>query len=241
MSEISSTNYAEYIFNDIIGLRSVNLDGIQDKRVLHELVTAFAECLELYPAIIKSICHIGNPDDINYQLNLICNSYNQNYLRWTTYDDTEGAFAVFSTSFDESSKPVDYIALSIRPYIMESSLEQINYEHSLAASHGLYAKNCYTIKSIIWHEIGHVLDKILRVSKDARFLALIKDVDITKEISDYAAINHSETFAEAFAEYHSARESTILIAEIAELANQKYEEEINQRKSNFDLAKRYGR
>ena len=237
--QVTSIKQAEYFVEHFLGIHSVNFDGIKDIRVLNEIVDALVECLEFYPEIAHSICHIGNPDDINAQMNMLANSFNKKYLHWKIYDDTDGAFAVFSASFQESRKPVDYIGLSIRPYISDNTLERINYDNYYAADQGLYTSNCSTIKSSIWHEVGHVLDNIMKVSTDSKFLSMIKNANIKEEISEYAMINQRETFAEAFAEYHAALDSSILIEAIGEYADRKYKVLSLKKPQNFELSNRF--
>ena len=238
MTQINSISYAEYLLKNLMGVSSVNLNGIKDKQVLTEIVDAFSECVGLYPEIINSICHIGNSVDEDYYLNLLDNSFDRRDLNWEVHDWQE-PFCVYAYAFDESRKPLDFLGISIGPDIMKHNLEDINYCYSDAADRGYFVEHGGTLRGTIIHEVAHILDFILGISNDPEFLALIKDIDISQEISEYAAKDNLETFAEAMTEYHLSPNPSPLIQAIGDLTNRRYEAVINNKPKYFELVRRY--
>lgn len=72
---------------------------------------------------------------------------------------------------------------------------------------GHFPKNCNTIASVVYHELGHSLDYLCDIRSDGeiatRFACSAKG-DIKNELSGYAATSVAEYVAEGFAEYMSS-------------------------------------
>lgn len=59
------------------------------------------------------------------------------------------------------------------------------------------------IRSQTRHEIGHVIEYQNNIFKDGRWFEILNQIDVKKEITEYASTNPREAFAEAFSMYTS--------------------------------------
>lgn len=85
---------------------------------------------------------------------------------------------------------------------------------------GYHPLGCDDTDSIVYHEIGHLLDRTLNVSDSAEFAALKKEyapAKIAEGLSRYAAYNAQEMLAEGFAEYRCNKNPRPLARKIGEL------------------------
>jgi hypothetical protein len=96
---------------------------------------------------------------------------------------------------------------------------------------GFHPVGCNTIKSVIDHEMGHEIDKLLnRLSYSKEFDKIVQKVDIVGELSAYpctyanADIRRREIFAEAWSEYLNNESPRPLAKQIGELIEAKYKE-----------------
>ena len=92
-------------------------------------------------------------------------------------------------------------------YINYTDLQCMCIEDSIS---GFKTRHCRYFDSIVWHEIGHMLDYILHISKKEEFQKMLINVNISKEISKYAQTSIYEVVAESFAEYIKANEANEL-------------------------------
>lgn len=85
---------------------------------------------------------------------------------------------------------------------------------------GYHPLGCDDTDSIVYHEIGHLLDNTLNVSDSAEFAALKREytpAKIAEGLSRYAAYNAQEMLAEGFAEYRCNKNPRPLARKIGEL------------------------
>lgn len=87
---------------------------------------------------------------------------------------------------------------------------------------GFHPVGCDTIKSVADHEIGHQLDTLLKISSNPRFVDLVKDLDIEKELSVYALHSPREIVAEAWAEYLNNQSPRKIAKAIGEFIEKEY-------------------
>lgn len=86
-------------------------------------------------------------------------------------------------------------------------------------------KDCASIESVIYHEIGHLLDYLCDVSKDKRLsceYSSISKLEIKKSLSEYAAISIEEYIAEGFSEYMSTSSPRAAAKRIKEAIDRRY-------------------
>lgn len=87
-------------------------------------------------------------------------------------------------------------------------------------SMGYHPLGCDNTDSIVYHEIGHLLDNTLKISDSAEFTALKRGytpAKIAEGLSRYAAYNAQEMLAEGFAEYRCNKNPRPLARKIGEL------------------------
>lgn len=69
---------------------------------------------------------------------------------------------------------------------------------------GFHPKKCNTPESLIFHELGHLLDNMCGLSENSEFKAYYRTLTnsaIKDGLSEYALTSMDEVIAEAFAEY----------------------------------------
>lgn len=82
---------------------------------------------------------------------------------------------------------------------------------------------CDTVKSIIDHEMGHQLDKLLgRISKTPEFHNIIANYKVWMDLSGYANTSYAEALAEGWSEYLNNPTPRPLATKIGELVEKKY-------------------
>ena len=109
----------------------------------------------------------------------------------------------------------------------QSILADLEYGENIGHS----PKGCKTIKSIIDHEMGHLLDFDMQISNSSEYIRFIQNYNIKtieKNLSSYCVsngvINHKEVIAEAYAEYCNNPIPRIIAAEIGLIMDQKYKQ-----------------
>ena len=92
---------------------------------------------------------------------------------------------------------------------------------------GYHPKGCYTPESIIYHEIGHLLDNMCELADQSEFKkyysGLSKD-EIRRGLSEYALESPAEFIAESFAEYMCNSAPRPIAAEIVKMLNNIYQQ-----------------
>lgn len=100
---------------------------------------------------------------------------------------------------------------------------KIELESSVLASH--FPKGCASIESVIYHEIGHLLDFLCNASSDSRLRSeydgLSRD-SIVNNLSYYASTSVAEFIAEGFSEYMSSESPRALANRIVQLLDERY-------------------
>ncbi|MBQ9369546.1 MAG: hypothetical protein IJU10_00555 [Clostridia bacterium] len=90
---------------------------------------------------------------------------------------------------------------------------------------GSSPQGCDKPISVVYHEIGHLLDYLLSINEDPAFMnyyeSFSKD-EIRRNVSYYAATNAREFFAEAFAEYMCNPSPRKVARQIGEYIEKKY-------------------
>lgn len=69
---------------------------------------------------------------------------------------------------------------------------------------GFHPQGCASPESVVYHEVGHMLDKLCSLEMSTEFVNFIRrhsSDDIRRGISEYGATAPAEAIAEAFAEY----------------------------------------
>ena len=242
--KFDSINDIEDYIRDIIGIPYVNLEGI-DLEVCNELLDTLEEVFSLYPLLKKSICAIGQSEYIEEQINLSFNSMDMEidcdlrHFVWSEYTPILEKHDMAEVDHQSENNNPLYIALNIGPLISRYHLDYINRIHMQGALSGFNPPHSTTFKSTIYHELGHVLDAILKITEKKEFLELLQTVDIENEISRYATTNEREAFAEAFAEYHSTDEPNDAVRKIVEFGLEEYRRRAEKKSEIFDVSRKF--
>lgn len=121
-----------------------------------------------------------------------------------------------------------FTAIAYGEKLMGKDINELNSQAQSNAEIEFHPKHCILFKCSVYHEIAHLLDFILNLSRDPKLYELIKEKsdnfsNIDTKISEYALNGkYSDIIAEAFAEYMVCPESNDLISSIGTYINKKY-------------------
>ncbi len=97
-------------------------------------------------------------------------------------------------------------------------------------SQGFNPKNCKSVKSVIEHELGHMLDQLLGINTSYEFKKLLKKFtidEIGKNLSEYTILNNKvdemEMVAEGYSEYCNNPNPREIALTIGKLIEKKYQ------------------
>ncbi len=127
---------------------------------------------------------------------------------------THGINMVDSIKFDDKNNNVLATAVSLAGIVDAVILDEddfrgLSYKRLCSnlednERSGFHPKGCGTPESVIYHEFGHMIDYLCRLTESKEFLTYFKTLtrsDIEDGLSEYAATSSMEMFAEAFAEH----------------------------------------
>lgn len=196
LTKVNLENYAR----KVLGIPYVDFNGI-DPKTIKMVLKVLTEAFKRYPLLSNSLVLIGNKEYLNNYFNL---TYYADYQNWCKknkiYDligDTNNSSFLTMHLYYEPHQHI-FMGIGILPL-----LEKYNYEEfkQLILNDYETIKHREIIEANFWHEIGHMLDFLMGISKTPQFKMLIQNHNIEKEISIYATTDDKETLAEAFAEY----------------------------------------
>lgn len=232
-----------------LNIPNVNFSGLEISTI-KDIIESLSIVMQRYPALKSSICSIGNIDDINNQYNLVINSNKKKKIEWddfvTNIGETMSAISVGAhipiIKNGDVLELQSFTAIAFGEKIMGEDISELNDIAKFNAKAGFHPKHCTTFKSSIYHEMGHILDSILNLSRDRKLIGLILEKsnrcrNINASISEYALQGGlKDIIAEAFSEYMVCPESNDLIAAIGAYIDEKYKKyedskvfEINQK------------
>lgn len=206
----------KYGLADICDFSDINLYGI--KRMLKVIVNA----LYRYPKLRRKFCFLGSHDGYMRAIGRLCEgdvsilrSFGLEYICSEKMAKDLGYFLL------ELMKPMllteeSYIATAVSAFgffdaILFDKNDYEGYSYIKMVSTlrenekmGFHPKGCSNAESVVYHEIGHMLDDMCEVCSSGefkKFFSSYSKSDIVRGISEYAATSEKETVAEAFAEY----------------------------------------
>lgn len=194
----------------------INFDGL-DSFMVRDILTTIKKAYERYPLLKNSIAFIYQSDDFNNYENLIRCSNKEYWTKWQEFTKNSNNIISYYQEMNDKklstfvtvnhfNKQIENMGLVIGSgfkNISYTKLQCMCIEDSVS---GFKARHCRYFDSVVWHEIGHMLDYILHISKKEEFQKMLINVNIKEEISKYACISIYEVLAEAFAEYVKAME-----------------------------------
>lgn len=196
--------------------------------------------LKKYPMLRSKICYFGTLNGLKKKREkillklygfsfLIINSLRKesskiidNCDRLFDEDGIAMAFLLSSNNYQFGG-----IIINEKDLNQQSIINDLEYGERIGHS----PKGCKTIKSVIDHEMGHLLDFDLQVSDSENYKKFIQNYDINtigKNLSGYCVsngtINDREVVAEAYSEYCNNPMPRIISAEIGLIMDHKYKE-----------------
>lgn len=247
----------EQYVKEKLGIPYVYFSGL-DTLVAKEIVYALEIVIKRYPKLRHTICSIGDNYEINNQFKLV-----ENYRKSQKNNKEDFVFeneSVLSSVSIGTHVPIikagsviqmkSFIALAYGDCLKSRSLDELNFEAQSNAIVGFHPKDCTDFKSKIFHEMGHILDFVLDITKDNKFYDLIEEKsngfkNIASDISLYAMqANLSDILAETFAEYMINPSYNELISQIGKFVDEKYEKCLDSKALflvNQRLSKRFSK
>jgi len=205
--KIQNANEAEEYVVKHLGIPFVNFKGI-NLDIVREIIVALESVFNEFPALKNSICAIGKPIDIEYQMTLLYHSSKMHQEQFIEHGSIP-----FEDIFDErveniakayiygdSTGAIIYTGIQLNGWQDKNiTLEKFDNYYRRRNAEGYTPTNCNRSKNIIVHEIGHLMEWILKLRAKPKFKLLIENVDIEREISGCAAVSEDEIIPEAFA------------------------------------------
>ncbi len=131
--------------------------------------------------------------------------------RWahSSQRDFVGGIA-FNEKYGASKKGVDALKEGLKSSVLS----------------GYHPPGCDTVKSIVDHEIGHQLDDLLGLYKDAEVVALFNQLRqqsaVNSEVSGYANKNIREFIAECWSEFRNSESPRSIATQIGRILRARY-------------------
>ena len=232
-------NIEDYIIEDL-GIPNVNLEGL-DISVAYEIADALTYAFIAFPALTFSICSIGNDKYIEEQANMVLNA---NILKRPKYEKIENQGQIMTTCTMEGAifkGHKMFIGLALHEDLYDIKIEKLNRLALESAENGYHPKSCTNFRSCIYHEIGHILSRILNLKNDIILKMLIYTqinnlADIDKKVSKYARTSFEELIAEIIACYLTNSNENRLINTVGKYIEEKYKKYEYSRKFQINNA-----
>ena len=226
----------KYYLCDIASLDGVNLYGA--KKIFEVVI----DVLYKYPMLRSQLTYIGSYEGYESAIDALCRGegevlekFGLKYLLSTedamalgrlTKADLSGmgmaegtvamAFNVFGL-FDA----IIIDDLSFRDYGYIKTANDVRYSERS----GFHPKGCTDVASVIYHEVGHMLDYTCAVSSSAEFSSYynsISEAETRRGLSEYALTSPQEFFAEAMAECFSSENPRKISLECLKILDKLY-------------------
>ena len=227
----------KYDFADICDFSNINVFGLK------KLLKVVVRVLYRYPKLRGSLCFIGTHIRYRDAVNRIYRN-DQSALKDLGLQHICSPQAAINLGYivgdlvDQLLRNSDgYIATAVTAYgLLDAILFDHNdyngYAYSKLLSDlkesemtGFHPKGCDSPESVVYHEIGHMLDSFCSLSESYEFRALmsrLSQMDIYRGLSQYATTSPKEAIAEAFAEYMCNPYPRPLAKQIGAMLDQKY-------------------
>lgn len=127
------------------------------------------------------------------------------------------------TTMAESSRTSHVKGVSINSnFFKDEDLAQRNLDYCVKSKY--HPEGCNTVKSVIDHEMGHELDKLLSLRNNHEILKLYNEnyVNIKDELSGYGKTKIGEFIAEAWSEYMNNPKPRPLAKKIGDIIKNEY-------------------
>lgn len=227
----------KYYLCDVCGFDGINFNGA--KRILKAIV----ESLYRYPRLRSKLCFIGTHHQLEKLLvrmeqgdKGVLNAFNLQYI--CTEENAKKLGSVMRGILTQLiSNHKDYIATAMCAFgLFDAILLDKNDYNDYAytefitqllanEAEGYHPKGCHTPESVVYHELGHLLDDMCGLSDNAEFKTYYKSLtvgDMNYGLSEYACTSDKEFIAEAFSEYMCNPTPRPIASKVVELLNKAY-------------------
>lgn len=227
----------KYYFCDTCDFSEINLYGI--KRVLKVI----AETLYKYPKLRSKLCYVGTHSGFERLLiklkngdKEVLNAFNLQYIC-----SVENAKSLGSLSYnflhELMGQQDSYVATAMCIFGLFDAvlLDQNDYEGyayircvsdiRYSEKTGFHPKGCNSPESIVYHELGHLLDDMCEFAESEEFGDYYKKLtpdEIKSGLSEYATTSKEELIAEAFAEFMCSPTPREISQAVMQLLNKSY-------------------
>ena len=216
----------------------VNLEGI-DLWLAKNAMTAVFQVLRDYPALRRRMHYFGTlngfitrKDDLIDFLYPDGGDYERDFIKNAATATAESAAESFSQSglamaFFAECENVSFSGILIdeTDFDKKSVLNNLAYDEAS----GFSPRGCHSLRSVITHELGHMLDFWLGISECSSFRKKLENLSssyIQKNLSLYSAsggeADSHEVIAEGFAEYRCSKAPRELATFVGTLIDEKY-------------------
>lgn len=217
----------------------INLDNLDLWLAKHALTAVF-RILKEFPALRREIHYFGTLQGFISKKDALFAFMNPNSdaeVRGIIKELTDQTAQETKYSFDNGGIALAFFA-SVGDYsfsgiiLDESDFDEKDILQSLeySVSCGYSPKGCGTVKAVVEHEIGHLLDYWLGISNQPELDTLLRRLGpayVEKNLSSYASnggrINYAETVAEGFSEFRNSKAPRRIASFIGELINKRYQ------------------
>ena len=215
--------------------------GKVDLWLAKNALSALYRTLRKYPALRGSMHYFGTLNGfINNKISIFTkvNGIRDPDIEETMRDATDEMALDCLTSFKNnclavaiyvgtSQYSLSGIIINGKSMNQQDILKHIEFGERL----GYSPRGCNTIKSVIEHEIGHVLDQMLGINSCFEFQQILSQCSVSylrKNLSKYCVMNNTidarEVIAEAYSEYCNNPHPRELARAIGMLIDKKYKE-----------------
>ena len=206
----------KYSLCDVCDFSDINVYGA--KRALKVIVNT----LYRYPKLRGKFCYIGSPDGYLRQMERLA-AGDMQVLRdfGLQYICEKNISLKLGKMMQHVARSVmegdrTYIAMAVSAFglfdaILLDSEDYEGYAYIKLVSDlkqdmlaGFHPEGCYTPESVMYHEIGHLIDYLCGLSENPRvksYVSTLTRYDVEHGVSQYATTSTAELIAEAFAEY----------------------------------------
>lgn len=231
--------FLENYVKGVLGIPEVDFSGLNMEKSI-ELTKALSKVMQKYPALKKTICTIGSDDTLKLRTNMLCNCDNRCMMKWLDLPELNDTYIFATICFlnELKRKKEGFVGISYGKPIRTWTLEELKEEIEENIEDGFFTINCRGMEGCLFHEVGHILTKLLNLDTDIRLIKMLKEYlkdeeTIEKQISIYAANDFYECVAEIFCEYNMSDNPSECIREIGKYIDKKYKEMENS--SIFDI------
>ncbi len=228
----------KYYLCDVCSFGGIKLNSV--KQILKVVV----ETLYKYPKLRSKLCFIGTHHELEKMLikmeqgdKEVLNAFSLQYICTGENEKQLGSFihGILSRLMKNHE---GYVATAMCAFgLLDAILLDKNDFEGYAYSEfierlrenekdGFHPKCCNTPESIVYHELGHLLDDLCGLNENAEFKTYYKSLmlsGIKNGLSKYACTSPKEFIAEAFAEYMCNPVPRPIAQKVGELLDMDYD------------------